>query len=305
MKALALLGASLIVLAGGSLTSAASVHQSRQVRIAAVFWLPSGAPVLGRIVASTTTGADSTATATPGATGTAAPSATPTLSPTPAPTPTTGPSYLDPVSILQNMYQVSGLLKSIHFDQTYRISGQIAVSIRAVGDAVCQGLKAHVKGNATVPGTLQSQKTEFDVIQYKTSYFRKAKSKNSRWQKVKVKQVTPFGIIPVDNPLGCSVTASSGGGSGPQAKNLLNLGPDTIRGTSVWHIHATLVDTTTDPPLEIPVDWYVSHQHSLLYRYTASVSDAARNQKETFVLNLSKFGEHIKIKAPKVGSAKP
>lgn len=307
MKALAALSASLIVLGAGSLVSAASTsaHQASHPMTARL-WLPSpsghgGTVAVGRVMLP----ADTNATPTPTA------ATTPQPTETPQPTATTGPSYPDPVSILQGMFQVTELLVSTHFTQTYQQTGAVNFNIAATGDAVCKGpaLKAHVTAKASLAGTAQSQSSDFYLIQVKKNYFRRSKSTHNVWQKAKAKQVAPYGFT-VDNPLPCPNTAgSSSGGSGSpssQIKNLVNLGPTTVNGVSVWHIHAIDVEVdSTGATLELPVDWYVSQDHSLLYKYTSSVNDTNHNEKATFTLGLSKFGEKITIKSPKLGSSKP
>ncbi|HEX6507736.1 MAG TPA: hypothetical protein VF221_08910, partial [Chloroflexota bacterium] len=142
----------------------------------------------------------------------------------------------------------------------------------------------------------------------------KSKSSKNKWTKVKASAAAAF-TFPVDNPLVCP-NASSGSGSGsgsgssssgPQIKDLTNLGPDTIAGVSVWHIQATEVDTdpTTGQTTQATIDYYLGQQHPLPYKYSATVDDTANGIKLVFQQLLNKFGEKVTISAPKIGSTKP
>ncbi|MGI8968124.1 MAG: hypothetical protein ACR2GA_03360 [Chloroflexota bacterium] len=244
---------------------------------------------------------------------TAAPtSATPTPPTLPTPTPTTGTSYPDAGTILQNMAQELDLLNGVHFEQIADQQGSETLHVSAKGDAICSGpsLRAHVVAAASVSGTSQHSKTTFDLIQIKNKFYYKATKTKHRWEPTKAKVVSPFGFS-VQNPLSCpNASSSSGGGSSggtqDQIKDLVNQGPDTVAGVSVWHIHA--IDVQVDSAgntSQTPLDWYVSQQHSLLYRFVVSFSDPANNVTGSLITNLTKFGEHVTIHAPKKGSAKP
>lgn len=246
---------------------------------------------------------------------TAAATSTPTTAPTA--TATTGPSYPDPVSILQKMFDVAGLLKSAHFVQTAHQDGTPTLDYKADGDAVCKGpaVKAKVTAKVSLPGTNQSQSKKFSVIQVKAKYFVKSKATKGKWAKSTASKSAVFGIN-VDNPLPCpDATSSTGSGSGSgsgssgtsdQIKDLVNLGPETFNNVSVWHIHATDVQIDqSGASTEYPVDWYVDQTNSLPVGYVFSFDDAVNNVKGSFSEIMSKFGEKIKIKAPKVGATKP
>ncbi|HEX6509383.1 MAG TPA: hypothetical protein VF221_17275, partial [Chloroflexota bacterium] len=98
-----------------------------------------------------------TATDTPG----------PTASPTPPPT--SNPAYPDPVTLLQNMFNVYGLLNGVHFEYITDgdQQGTVKLHIDAVGDANCKGpsLRATVKAKETLVGTSQSKSSNFNLIQ--------------------------------------------------------------------------------------------------------------------------------------------
>jgi hypothetical protein len=248
------------------------------------------------------------ATPTPGTTST----------PVPASSPTPNPAYPDPVTLLQNSFNVYGQLSGVHFENITDGDQQSTVKLHidAVGDANCTGpsLKAKVTGKETLEGTSQSQSSKFNLIQVKNSYYKKGKSTKNLWKKVAAKSATAFSFT-IDNPLACpdaSAGAGSGSGSGSgtpttQIKDLTNVGPDTVAGVSVWHIQATEIDVdpTTGQTTQALLDYYVGQAHPLPYKYSATVNDTTNGIKLVFQQLLGKFGEKVTIKAPKVGSSKP
>jgi hypothetical protein len=308
MRALAIAIAAAAVLVSGSFHAFASPHPAATPsKFTLSLLLPSGHTGLANLaVRQVTVPMATSTTATPGATATATSAATPT------PSPTTGPSYPDAATILQNMSTVLDALNTVHFEQIADQQGPVNLHVDALGDATCSGpaLEAHVTASATVAGTQQKQSTKFYVIQVKNSYFQKSKKTKNRWQPAKAKAVQPFGFS-VDNPLPCPNAATTGTGGGStgvtdQIKDLVNVGPATVSGVSVWHIHATDVQVdSAGNTSELPLDWYISQDHSLLYSFVLSFSDSAQGVKGSLTSKFSKYGEKVKIKKPKKGASKP
>jgi hypothetical protein len=249
----------------------------------------------------------------------AADTATPTATVSPTPAPTSNPAYPDPVTLLQNSFNVYGALNGVHFENITDGDQQSTVKLHidAVGDATCKGpsLKAKVTGKETLEGTSQSRSSKFNLIQVKNAYYKKGKSTKNVWKKSTATAAAVFSF-PVDNPLACPNAATSGSGSGSgsgstaptsQIKDLTNLGPDTVAGVSVWHIQATEVDIdpTTGATTQALLDYYVGQAHPLPYKYLATVNDSTNGIKLVFQQILGKFGEKVTVKAPTIGSAKP
>lgn len=244
------------------------------------------------------------------------PSPTDTAVPTPAPT--ANPNWPDPVTLLQNSFNVYGQLVGVHFENITDGEQQSTVKLHidAVGDATCKGpaLKAKVTGKETLEGTTQSRSSNFSLIQVKSSYYKKAKSTKNVWKKTTAKNAAVFSF-PVDNPLVCpNSTSGSGSGSGSgsttpttQIKDVTNLGPDTVAGISVWHIQATEIDIDpqTGATTQALLDYYVGQAHPLPYKYLATVNDTTNGVTLVFQQLLGKFGEKLTIKAPTVGGTKP
>lgn len=233
---------------------------------------------------------------------------------TPTPSPTSGPSYPDPVSLLQKSIDAYSMLQGVHFRNTIdgEQQGTVKLHIDAEGDASCKGpsLRAHITAKESLEGTSQSKKLSYDFIQIKNTYWKKAKATHNKWTKTKAAKTAAFSFT-TDNPLICP-SASSGSGSGSsngnsQLKNLLNLGPETVNGVSVWHIQATEVDV--DPQsgqtTNATLDYYLGQHYPFPYKYSASIDDPKGGITLVFKQLLSKFGEKVTITSPKVGGAKP
>jgi hypothetical protein len=249
----------------------------------------------------------------------AAGTATPAVTAVPTPAPTSNPAYPDPVTLLQNAFNLYGQLNRVHFENITDgdQQGTVKLHIDAVGDATCTGpsLKVKVTGKETLEGTSQSNSSNFNLIQVKNAFYKKSKSTKNVWKKIAAKNATVFSFT-VDNyagnPLVCPGT-NSGSGSGSstptpttQFKDVTNLGPDTVAGVSVWHIQLTeVVVDSTGATSQAVLDYYVGQQHPLPYKYLATVDDTTGGVKLVFQQLLGKFGEKITIKAPKVGSAQP
>jgi len=183
------------------------------------------------------------------------------------------------------------------------------LAINATGDATCTGpsMKAKITASDTLEGTQQSTKVKESIVQIKNKVWLKSAKKNAKWTKSKAKVVTVLSIQ-VTNPLLCPSGASGSGTSGSsptdQLKNLVNLGPETFKGVSVWHIQGILIDASGQTP-PATLDFLVSQDHFLLYVYSVTVVDPT--QQVTLVQKqvLTNFGKKIIVKAPKVGSKKP
>ncbi len=252
------------------------------------------------------TGATSTATtatATPVPTGTAVPVPTGTAAGTPN-------TYPDPVTLLGDSGLVFQQIRTAHFelqtdgDQT----GIEKLQIDITGDVTCKGpsLKGHLLATDTLEATSQVKKLNVSFILIKKKAFEKSKSTKGRWKKGVYKSYTDLGAS-ADNLLLCPSTASSSGSgssSSSQLKNLVDLGPSTFQGVSVWHIQGTEVGTdASGQPVSGTLDLYISQDHYLPYlsTYTQNTNGVALVQKEI----MTKFGEKLKIRAPKIGSKTP
>jgi hypothetical protein len=263
-------------------------------------------PWLSRGITTLQTGGTATPT-----TGTSTPTATP--SPTPAATGTpsataTATTYPDPVTLLRNSGLVFSQIRSAHFelvtdgDQT----GIEKVHIDIVGDVTCKGpsLKGHITGTDTLEATSQVSKLNLQFIIVKKKAYQKDKATKERWKKGSYSNFVNLGVS-ADQLLLCpNSQTSSSGGSSTQLKDLVDLGPSTFQGHAVWHIQG--IETGTDAngqPVQGTLDLYISQDHYLPYlsTYTQNSNGVSLFQKEI----MTKFGEKLKIKAPKVGSTTP
>jgi hypothetical protein len=231
------------------------------------------------------------------------------------PTATPNP-YPDPVTIFQNAVQKFAALQSTGFEEVTdgEQTGVEKLHIDAKGVATCKGpsLSAHATGTDTLTGTSQSRKANAYFIVIKNKAWVKSSATKNVWAKTKVGKVAVFSFT-VDNPLDCP-QASSGSGSGSgsgssgsqELKGLVNLGPDTFNGVSVWHLQGTGVVTNPDgSSFEEQLDFYISQKDFLLYKFQVKVSDPAHGVTLVQSQILSNLGKKVTIKAPKVGSKKP
>jgi hypothetical protein len=311
MKALAILAAGVILVAAGSFHASASARPVAVGHYRAAGFLFSGqSSVFSRSAfARDIVPAQAAPTATP--TETSAPP------PTATPTPTaTGPTYPDAQTVLDQAVNVLAAVKTVHFDELATQSGAVNFNIQAIGDASCTpALSAKVTAKQSVPGTQQSATHKFSVIQYKNKIFWKTKKTKNVWQPTKANTVSNFGygFLP-EFPLICpNLSTGTGTGTGgtqncptEQPKDLTNVGPDSVNGAAVWHLHLTnvLVDCQGNTS-ELPEDIYVDQHTHLIYKDVLSFSDESQGITGALSTSLSKFGEKVKIKAPKAGSAKP
>lgn len=326
MKSAAILVVGVAVLIGGSLHANAAHRQQHRSPGSMFFLVPVGRADLANLalqrvmvpaVASPTatpTVASLTITPTVGAPTATATAGTPTATTTPltpTPTATPGPQYPDPQTLLQNAVQTLAAINSVHFNEVALQQGPVNFKIQASGDSTCApALRAHVTATRSIPGTLSSAKHAFYVIEFKNSVFWKYKRTKNRWQPTKDAAVGKFafGFTP-QFPLICPNLPSSGAGSGGGAsvtKDLVNVGPDTVNGVSVWHLHETLVTADAQGNVsELPIDLYIGQTNPLIYRDVTSFTDTSHGISGSITTTRSKFGEHIKISKPKKGSKKP
>jgi hypothetical protein len=309
MKALAILGAGILVVVAGAFHASAS---SRPVAIGHVsahaFALAGHSTLFGR---SSFAPRILPAQAAPTATSTAG------LTNTPSPTPTaTTPTYPDAQTVLTQAVNVLAAIKTVHFDELATQDGAVTFHIEAIGDATCTpALSAKITAKQSVPGTQQSATHTFNVIQYKNKLFWKAKKTSQKWEPAKVTTVSNFGYgfapeFPLICPnLGSGSTGGSGGTSScptQQPENLTNVGPDSINGAAVWHLHLTNIEVDCQGNTSnLPEDIYIDQSTHLIYKDVLSFSDESQGVSGALATNLSKFGEKISIKAPKAGSKKP
>lgn len=306
MKYLAILAAGIFVLAGTSISSAAGTT-APQSRLSASHMglsiaIPSfrGFPARHYFLPMQTTGA--TDTPTPADTG------------TPEPTPTaTGPTYPDATNLVNSMINKLELVKTLKFKETTNAQqvGVDSLHVVASGVATCSGpsLYGHVEAVDTVSGTSQKTKLKYSVIEVKNKYFAKTSSTKNKWIEIKkAKNIPPFapdtGAILI-----CTTAGVSTGGSGStdqcQLKDLVNLGPGSVSGTSTWKLQATEVCVSGTTSSEATLGFEIAQNNFLLLVESVSVDDTADNITEQFKRVRSNFGLKVNVKKPKVGSSKP
>ena len=313
MKSLALGAVALLVLGGTTLGSAASLqHGGHSAALTHPQRVSIMLPAIGYLKAHRVfLPLQTAATATPGASATPG---TPVATETPSVTTTpTGPSYPDPVQLLQETISAYGALNSVHFEDITNgaQTGMVKLHIDAVGDATCKGpaFKARVRGTETQIATSQKRSVDYYLVQYGTKNFTKSAKKNSTWKSSTATKAEAFGFS-TDNPLACPNASSSGSGSGgssPQIKDVVNLGPESFHGVQVWHVRATqvTVDSQTGDTSDAQLDFYISQDHFLPYGYNVSVADAKTNITLGLSQRLTKFGKKVTVTKPKPGSKKP
>lgn len=308
VKILALLAAIVVLIAGGIMTLAAPHTQASSttsgVKSALALRLPSISHIHSRwaeLPLQTGGTTNPTVTTTP----------TPVTSPTPSTSPTASP-YPDPTSIFNNMIQVYGQVLSAHFEYVTDAEQTkiVKLHIDGLGDATCKGpsLKMKVTANETLEGTSQTQKFSGQFIQIKNKTWQgNAKGKN--WKVINGDNLTVLSFpFPVSNPLLCPSAASTGGSGGTssgapsdQFKDLVNLGPDTFQGNAVWHLHLTDVHVDSSGQVtNIPIDLLIGQTHFFPYVFTQTLTDPANNITIVEKQVLTKFGEKVSVKAPKV-----
>ena len=315
MRSLALGAVGLLVLGGTTLGSAASLqHGGHTATLTQGQRVTIMLPAIGYLKAHRVfLPLQTAATATPSTAGTATPG-TPVATGTPSATATpTGPNYPDPVTLLQKTISAYGALNSVHFEDITdgAQAGKEKLHIDAVGNATCKGpaFKARVRGTDTQLSTSQKRSVDYYLVQYGTKIFTKSAKKNSVWKSSTASKSLAFGFS-TDNPLACPSAGSSGSGSGgsaPQIKDVVNLGPESFHGVQVWHVRATqvTVDSQTGTTSDARLDFYISQDHFLPYGYNVSVADAKTNVTLGLSQVLTKFGKKVTVTKPKPGSKTP
>lgn len=276
-------------------------------------WLSTGPKPLQ--TGSTPVPTAGTTTPTPVATETSTPvtpvpTTTPVATSTSVVTPTgTTTTYPDPVTLLRDTILVYQQIRSAHFEiVTDGDQPNIEkLHLDAVGDVTCKGpsLRGHVSAKDTLEATKKVNTLSVDFVIVKKNAYQRSKSTKNQWKKTAQSNFSQLGIS-ADNLLLCpsSSSGSSGSGSGNnQFKNLVNLGPATFQGHAVWHIQAREVTTgSSGEPVKGTFNLYIDQKHYLPYEQAYSQTDQGvkLNQKQI----LTKFGEKLTIKAPKVAQAK-
>lgn len=252
------------------------------------------------------------ATAVPtGGTATPVPSTTPVATTTPV---TTTPvatgtitNYADPVNLLNNMIQVYQQVRSAHFQLVTNDEQpkQEKLHIGVTGDVTCKGpaLKGHLSARDTQEATNKVSELSLNFIVVKKAAYQKSKSTKGQWKKISAKLLAKDFGISADNVLLCPSSSSSSGGSSSgnnsTIKNLVNLGPATFQGHTVWHIQATEVSTdSSNQQVQGTLDLLIDQARYVPYEimYTATNQGVTQIQKQI----LTKFGEKLTIKAPKI-----
>lgn len=321
MKTLAILAAAIALIGTGTMSFAFGPPSPTGHGVHSVLYLrlPSASHLPARWAAvSLQTGGSATKTAT---STTATPVGTTTATPGTTPSP-----YPDPVTILQNMIDVFSRVTTTHFQnvtdakQTTAALRQNAAAkattieelvITQTGNATCKGpsLKMTVTGKDTLVATKQSRSFKGQFVQIKTKTWEKAKSTKSKWKTVNGNNVTVLGFpAPVQNPLLCPSSSSSGGSSSgssgsssgsDQIKNLINGGPSTFKGVSVWDIKGTDVHIDAQGnTYNIPFDFLISQTGYLPYSYTQTLTDTTNHVILIEKQIMTKFGEKVTVKKP-------
>ncbi|MGH2447338.1 MAG: hypothetical protein ACRDFS_01860 [Chloroflexota bacterium] len=252
----------------------------------------------------TATGTTTSTTSTP----TATPSPTATVSVTPSPTATTTPTYPDPVTLLNNTFNVYSEIRRVHYDQYERLeqTGLVQIYVDWSGDAVCHknAFIAHVNAKTVEEGLNQTKHLKFTVIKVGSQYYKRA-NQSKKWSKIKAKAAAAYGVG-LSTPLECP-SSSSGSSSGPQevVKKITTAGPAKFRGVAVWHVHASAVIKSQGHKYPESVDYLISQKHFLPYKITAKIVDSADKVTITEGQVLTLFGEKVTIKAPVINSNKP
>jgi hypothetical protein len=256
--------------------------------------------------------------------GTGTPTTATPVTPTvqPSPTATSGPSYPDPIALLNTSITKFEAISSVKFTQS-QVAEQTNVekiTVNATGVASCKGDYVHVKGSDQILGTAQNKKVDYWFEQTVKDFFKKqvvTDATKHKWQKVKAKSTYPFGFSgwSVENPLFCFQPASTGGGSGGGSgdsgggtalRNLVNLGPASYAGANTWHIQAT--DDGQDDqgnPQHLVLDYYVTQDFSVLVGFKATFTDPNHDITETAEQKFLNPGKKVTIPKIKVGSTKP
>jgi hypothetical protein len=327
MKALAIIVAGVCVFAGVSLSSAATLHPAPQQAPGRALQVTLLVPHFRglhaeRLILPLQTGgatATTTATATPPSTitpttGTATPVATITPEPTLSPT---GPSYPDPTNILSEMVNKLGLIQTMKFKEVTNGTqpGVETIHVSATGEASCAGpaLYGHVNALDVVTGTNQKSTLKYSVIEYNNHYYYKAKQTKNVWKAVKSASGIPAFAPDTGAILFCSAAAGSSSGSGTggsasqcQIKDLQNLGPAKVSGTSTWNLKATEVCIGTDgSEQDTQLGFQIAQKSHLLLVESYKINDTVDNVILNFKRTRSNFGLKLSIKKPKIGAKTP
>ncbi len=318
MRYLALLAA-LALLPTGAFALSTSGHQRAAAPLGERAILSMASPLhLHPWLSTRRTTLQTGATAVPTGTATPLPSTTPVATATPGttttPVPTTTPvatgtatTYPDPVTLLRKMVLVYEQVRSDHFVLVTNLNqpNTEKLHLTATGEATCKGpsLRGHVSAKDTKEATSKVSTLSVSFIIINKTAYQKSKSTKGLWKKISPAAFSQLGIA-ADNVLLCPSSQSGSGGSGTsQFKNLVNLGPGTFRGRPVWRIQAEEIGTGSNgQQSQGTFGLLVDQTRYLPYVQTYSGTDqnVKISQKET----LTKFGEKLNIKAPKIAKPK-
>ncbi|HEX6508333.1 MAG TPA: hypothetical protein VF221_11935 [Chloroflexota bacterium] len=286
------LGAAAPVLATPALiTGRLSHHQALQPGIAGRPMLPAQVQATPEQVVSPT----ETPTSTPAPTATATPA--PTYTPTATPTPVKIPSAR---SLLSKTQAAARSANTARFDLHEKLILLFFINgnVRAQGDYSQHpsSLTAHLTGSVSALG--KTQKLDEYHRQIGKNAWVKSAATKGRWKTEKPSPSQDVGSIvsPVD-------TAT---GKGVKILTLKTAGSQTFQGVAVWHVHGTMqltVNKTSKP--KGTMDFLISQKDFLPYRVAEYVNDQKDGILVDLQENMTRFGEKLSIKAPKVGSTTP
>jgi hypothetical protein len=231
-------------------------------------------------------------------TGTPTATATPTLTPTP--TPAAPPTGAD---LINEMLQAIVAKNSFHAVATEKLSvpGQAHVKIQTVTDESLKPLRLHEVDTETGLGKVNGKNTTInirlvDITVGKRSALRVGKGK---WSCGKSQAANAATMMPIQ--------------AAQLFRKAVNLGAAIVRGTPVWHVHATLklnVGSTTPStgggPLTLPVNFFIAQSDFTLLRETSTIKQrlGSGTLKETLREDITDYGETVSVKLPGACRAK-
>jgi hypothetical protein len=227
--------------------------------------------------------------------GQTSPAPTPTATPTPTPTPT--PVSLPSRStLLDQMQQAVAARNSYHLVETNKVTvpGTLTLSLRLVANVSTTPRRAHEviieNGKETINGRTKKLHVKLTaIVSGKHLAIRQGKK---AWQCQSLQSVSQ---------------ATSGFLGSIKYKNAVNLGPTTLNGITVWHVHA---DVTADlgsfhisvgnQKLLMPTDFYIAQADNTLVREKGTLDTTESGVKVHVVTTVSipQYGVTVKAKLP-------
>lgn len=223
---------------------------------------------------------------------------TPTVQPSPTPT-STPISAPGPTLLLQQANTALIQANTFHFHAELKLDllGLVAGGLVIDGDQALkqQASVDHETGTLTSLG--KKEKVNQHDIQIKNKSWIKSKKTHNKWTKQKSSSSTATSSgNPLDVTSDPSITVA----------DMQTVGSQSINGVVTWHIHIEFtqkIDSTHK--VKGTVDYLIGQTDSLPYEIAEEVNEPAQGYVLDLREDLTKFGEKLKIKAPKVGSAKP